>query len=252
MAALESNPAEAVDRTGLAEQLRQLGVTPGMVLMVHASLRRIGPIKGGAEALLDALRDVLGADGTLLMALGADDRCPFDRLTSPVEQDMGVLAEVFRRRCGASVNDHAAARFGALGPCAAELLEPVPLHDYHGPGSVLSRLTAMNGSVLRMGADIDTVTLTHYAEYLADLPDKRRVRIRYLRADIGEQWIESLDDSEGLVDWPDGDYFSRLLLDFLEAGHARIGAVGRSNAELFPAPAFVGYAVDWLETRLAR
>src|SRR5690606_26831517 len=112
------------------------------------------------------------------------------------------------------VNDHAGARFAALGPRAEELLEPSPLHDYYGRGSVLQRFADMGGSVLRLGADTNTVTLTHWAEYLAEVPGARRVRVRYVRADSGEQLIESLDDSEGLVDWPHGDYFHELFMDF--------------------------------------
>ncbi len=164
---------------------------------------------------------------------------------------MGVLAEVFRQRPGTRVNDHAAARYGALGPDAAELLEPVPHNDYHGPGSVLSRFAGAGGRVLRLGADLDTVTLTHWAEYLAAVPDERRVRRRYVRADSGECWIEGLDDSNGIAEWKGGDYFPQILVDFLAAGHARSGRVGSCAAELFEAAAFVEFAVEWLETILA-
>ncbi len=245
-------PSEIADRAGLTRQLTTLGVQAGMTLMVHASLRRIGPIEGGADTLLDALQAVLGADGTLLMLLAADDEEAFDPATTPADPDVGALAEVFRRRTGTTVNDHAAARFGVQGPRAAELLATTPLHDYYGPGSVLARFTAAEGRVLRLGANVDTVTLTHWAEYLAKVPDKRRVRRRYLHADSGEQWIEGLDDSGGITTWDGGDYFAQILKDFLAAGHARSGPVGGCMAELLPAPAFVAFAVQWMETHLAR
>jgi aminoglycoside 3-N-acetyltransferase len=236
----------------LTDQLTLLGVEPGASLMVHASLRKIGPIEGGADAVLDALIEALGPGGTLLMILGADDEEPFDALSSPVEEDdMGVLAEVFRTRRGVRVNDHAAARYAAIGPQSQHLLEPVPLHDYHGPGSVLDRFTQRGGFVLRLGAAVDTVTLTHWAEYLARVPNKRLVRRRYVRADIGEQWIEGLDDDDGIVDWEHGDYFPQILLDFLQAGHARTGRVGACTAELFAAQALVEFAVAWLEAHFS-
>lgn len=235
-------------RAALVRQMTDLGVCGAAPLMVHAGLRRVGPIEGGADTLLDALFECLGPDGTLLMALGADAESPFDAQTSPAEADMGVLAEVFRRRAGTRVNDHAAARFGAAGPLAAGLLEPTVLHDYHGPGSVMSRLASFGGWVLRLGADPDTVTLTHWAEYLAQVPDKRRVRVRYVRAETGEQWIEGLDDDDGIVG--EGEYFPQILKDFLAAGHARTGPVGSCTAELFPAPVFTDFAVAWMESRL--
>jgi aminoglycoside N3'-acetyltransferase len=240
-----------IGRAMLVDQLTRLGVQPASSLMVHASLRKIGPIDGGADTLLDALIETLGPRGTLLMVLGADDEHPFDALSSPVdEDDMGVLAEVFRQRQGVRINDHAAARYGAIGPQSLQLLEPVSLHDYHGPGSVLARFIESGGVVLRLGAAVDTVTLTHLAEYLARVPNKRRVRRRYERADIGEQWIEGLDDDGGIVDWEQGDYFPQILLDFLKTGQARIGPVGDCTAELFPARTFVDFAVEWMEARL--
>jgi aminoglycoside N3'-acetyltransferase len=235
----------------LLRQLKALDIGSFDVLMIHASLRKVGPVVGGADSLLDALLEALGQNGTLIMLLAADDREPFAPATSPADPDVGVLAEVFRQRPGTKVNDHVTARFAAYGSKATELLEPTPLHDYYGPGSVLERFTAMNSAVLRLAANIDTVTLTHWAEYKANLSHKRRVRRRYVRADIGEQWVESLDDTDGIVVWTQGDYFSQLLIDFLATGHARVEPVGKCTAELFEANTFVSFAVTWLETHLA-
>jgi aminoglycoside N3'-acetyltransferase len=244
--------SQLVDASSLVRDFRALGLTHGNVVMVHASMRKVGPVIGGAAAVLDALVEVIGPGGTILMVLSADEDEPFDALQSPVDvEEMGILAEVFRTRAGVLVNDHAADRFAALGPKAPYLLNPTPLHDYHGPGSVLERLVAADGLVLRLGANPDTVTLTHYAEYLADVPNKIRVKRRYVRADIGEQWIESLDDTDGIAQWAHGDYFPQILIDFVQAGHARIGPVGNCRAELLRAQPFVHFAVDWMNRHLA-
>lgn len=235
----------------LAEQLRALGVADNRPLMVHAGLRKLGPVEGGAAGLIAAILEVLTPGGTMLMVLDADPDEPFDHLQTPVDvEDMGILAEVFRSTAGVVTNDHAAARFAAIGPDAAALLAPTPLHDYFGHGSVLERFTERDGLVLRLGANIDTTTLTHYAEYLADVPDKRRVRRRLVRADIGEQWVESLDDTDGIVDWPHGDYFSQIMTDFLAGGKARTGAVAGCIGELIDAKAFVSFATIWMENNL--
>jgi aminoglycoside N3'-acetyltransferase len=235
----------------LSEQLRALGVGEDRIVMIHASMRRVGPVEGGAAGVIEALRAAVGSGGTLLMVLSAAEGEPFDALRSPVDiDDMGVLAEVFRTYAGVSVNDHPADRFAALGPAASYLLEPTPVHDYHGPGSVLERLTERGGQVLRLGANPDTVTLTHYAEYLAEVPNKVRARRRYVRADTGEVWIESLDDSNGIATWEEGDYFPQIFLDYRASGAVRIGPVGRCEAELFDAAPFVRFAVEWMNSRL--
>ncbi len=236
----------------LAAQFRTLGIAPGDLLMVHASLRRLGVAEGGAAGVLAALRLALGSEGTLLMVLGADPDEPFDALSSEVDvEDIGVLAEVFRTSPGTVVNDHAAGRFAASGPLAEQLLSDTPLHDYMGPGGVMQRFVDAGGKVLRLAADPDSTTVTHWAEYLAEVPGKRRARVRYVRADIGEQWIEGLDDTHGIVDGAEDelfdDYFPQILVDFLAESHAGTGPVGSCQAELFEARAFVGYAVTWLE-----
>lgn len=99
----------------ITADLVRLGVTAGDLLMVHGSLRAVGPVDGGADGVLDALEAAVGPGGTLLMTLGArDDRAwvnkrperdrpdllrdavPFHHLVTPADPDVGVLSEVFR------------------------------------------------------------------------------------------------------------------------------------------------------------
>lgn len=246
------NFESGISREELVAQLRSLGLQPGDVVMTHASMRRVGPVLGGAKSLVDAQLAVIGSEGTLLMVLGADEDEPFDSDNTPVDiEDMGVLAEVFRTYPGVCANDHPADRFGAIGKHANDLLARTPLHDYHGPGSPLERFWRLQGRVLRLGANPDTVTLTHYAEYLADVPDKIRVRRRYVTADAGEVWIESLDDTDGIAEWPHGDYFEQIYLDYRASGAAKTGLVGQCCAELFEAQDFVAFAVRWMNRELS-
>lgn len=232
--------------TVLIAQLHDLGVRPGDVLMVHASLRAVGPVANGAAGLLSALTAALGLEGTLTMMLGADPDDPFDAQQTPVDvEDMGWLAETFRTSEGVRVSDHAAARWAARGPLAGALIDSPPLHDYHGPQGTLQRLVDHGAKVLRLGADPDTLTLTHLAEYHARLPHKRRVRLRYVRADSGVQWIESLDDTDGIVDV--AGYFEGVLATFLAQRRAATGPVGQCTAELIDARGFIDFAVPWLE-----
>lgn len=239
-----------VEKSGLLDGLRSLGLEAGDLVMVHASMRKLGPVNGGADAVLDAIAEVLGPDGTLVMPLGSPDDIPFDAYTSPAEPDIGFLAERFRLREGTRVNNHPAGRFGAAGRLADYILHPVPHNDYLGPGSPLERFAKGGGRVLRMGADADTITLTHYAEYLADLPEKRSVSRQYKLADGRRITVESLDDSDGIVDWAGGDYFAQIWLDYLSAGRARTGRIGNCAAELLEAADFVNWAASWMEQNL--
>jgi aminoglycoside N3'-acetyltransferase len=257
----------------LARDLSRLGVRAGDTLMLHASLRAVGPVEGGAQGVLDALEQAVGEAGTLLMVLGARDDWahvndlpeserparladaePFDCHRTPADPDVGYLAEALRLRAGTRVSDHPEGRFGARGAYAAELLRDQPWHDYFGPGSPLERLCQLGGRVLRLGADLNTTTVLHWAEYLVDLPAKRRVR-RYRRVmtSAGPQicHVDSLDDSEGIVAWPGEDYFALILRDYFDAGRARRGTVGRARSELLDAADLVRFAVAWMNARFA-
>ena len=256
----------------LTADLHGLGVRPGDNLMLHASLRAIGPVPGGAEAVLAAIEEAVQPGGTLLMILGADGVAEwpneppdaaaaaalkqadaFDAARSPALAEIGWLAEVFRRTPGTLVTDHPLGRFGARGPQAKALLEDAPWDDYYGPDSPLDRLCRAGGGILRIGADLNTVTMIHWAEYLAPLSEKRRIR-RYVAVatPAGPQvrQVDSLDDSEGIVAWAGEDYFAMLLGDYLASGSARRGRVGNAASELIDAVDLVTYAVDWMREHL--
>lgn len=246
--------------------------------MVHASLRKIGLARtlhgpGGADLLLDVLERAVGPDGTLMMVLGTDYRFDWVNRRAPAERarllagsepldlesasaigEVGWLAEAFRRRPGTILSSNPSGRFGARGPKARELMRGQPWHDYYGPGSPLQKLVDSGGRVLRLGADPDTVTALHYAEYLARVPDKRRTRWDYLlRTERGPRhaWIECLDDSEGIATWEGEDYFALILKAYLAAGRARHGRVGEAPSELIDAADIVRFGTAWMEENFA-
>lgn len=248
--------------------LHQLGVRPGDLLMLHASLRAVGPVAGRADGLLDALHQAVGPQGTLMMVLGAHDPCscvndrpeaereallrgaePFDARRTPADPEVGALAEVFRQRPETRVSDHPEGRFGAAGRLAPQLVTDVPWHDDFGPGSPLERLLDQRGRILRLGADPDTVTALHYAEYRVGLPHKRRIR-RHRRLAQGVRIVESLDDSEGIADFDGEDYFAAILRAYLATGRGDRGRVGRARSELLDARDLVDFGVAWMARHL--
>ena len=175
-------------------QLRDLGVAPGGVLLVHTSYRAIRPIDGGPEGLIGALREALGPDGTLVMPSwsGEEDE-PFDPRSSAADEDLGVVAQVFWQLPGVLRADHFHA-FAAVGPQAAFVLQdPLPLPP-HFPASPVGRVHDLDGQVLLLGVNHDANTTIHLAETMAEVPygvpkygavlrDGRRERIRYREND---------------------------------------------------------------------
>lgn len=262
----------------LKRDLELLGVRRGDLLMVHASLRKLGLSRAeigesGAELILGALEAAVGPEGTLMMVLGTDypmdwvyehppearaalleGSPPFDYRNAPVLPEVGWLAEAFRRRPGTVVSDNPSGRFAARGARAAALMADQPWHDYYGPGSPLEKLCDWGGRILRMGANPDTATALHHAEYLAEIPDKKRVRWDYVIA--GEDgaprhaWIDCLDDLDGIVAYEGEDYFSRILKAYLSRGRHRKGLVGKARSELIDAADIVRFGARWMELHL--
>lgn len=258
----------------IAQDLRSLGVEDGDLLFVHTSLRKVGPVEGRAAGVIEALHEAVGQSGTVVMTLGSQQPWdwvnsrppeqrpqllssfePFDYLTTPADPDVGVLPEVFRCYPGTVVNNHPDGRFAARGRLAFDLLKDSPWDDYYGPGSLLDRFVMAQGKVLRLGANPDTVTLLHYAEYLTDVPGKRRVtRHHKMKDDFGDvviREVSCLDDDQGIVDDDfDDDYFAMILREFLDSGDARRGTVGNATSELIDGAAIVAFGAKWMETHL--
>lgn len=250
---------------------------PGALVMLHASLRKLGlarsnGVEDGADLLLDAVEAAIGPGGTMMMVLGsdyafdwvnehpADQRAallagtePLDPSEAGVLPEVGWVAETFRRRPGTLFSDNPSGRFGARGPLAETLLGGQPWNDYYGPGSPLEKLCARNGRILRLGANPDTVTALHYAEYLARLPDKRRTRWDYLlKTAEGPRhcWIDCLDDSQGIAPWNGEDYFALILKAYLSEGRGSSARVGNASAELIEAADLVAFGAGWMEANL--
>lgn len=168
--AVEVLTSAMVSATQVKSQLRDLGVKRGGVLLVHTSFRAVRPIEGGPLGLIDALRSVLGPEGTLVMPSWTElDDEPFDALTTPSARDLGVVAQTFWRLPDVRRSNHFHA-FAALGPQADVVTaDPLPLPP-HIPQSPVGRVHDLDGQVLLLGVGHDANTTLHLAELIAGVP----------------------------------------------------------------------------------
>lgn len=225
----------------MADQLRALGVRAGGVLLVHTSFRAVRPVEGGPRGLIDALRDALGPDGTLVMPswTGSDDE-PFDPAATPASPDLGVVAETFRRLPGVRRSGHLFA-FAAAGPAAERVVTgPLPLPP-HVPASPVGRVHDLDGQVLLLGVGHDADTTLHLAELLAGVSYRVPKHVTVLR-----------DGRPVRVDYAENDHCCErfALADgwLRERGLQREGPVGHAAARLVRARDVVRVARE----RLAR
>lgn len=164
----------------LTQQLLELGVRAGNVLLVHCAFSKLKPVENGPVGLIVALQSALGANGTLVMpSMSDDDNQPFDPQTAPCHA-MGVVADTFWRLPDVLRSDSPHA-FAARGPQAARITAPHPLDLPHGLDSPVGRVYELNGQVLLLGVGHDANTSIHLAEYLAGVRYRRKKQLVVLK-----------------------------------------------------------------------
>ena len=231
-------PLDPLAVAAVAAQLRALGVEPGQTLQVHTAFSKVRPIEGGLLGLIRALRDALGADGTLVMpSMTDDDDHPFDPRTTPC-LGVGVTADAFRRQPGVLRSDSPHA-FAAEGPLAGRITAPHPVEPPHGLDSPVGRVLELGGQVLLLGVGHDANTTVHLAENMAGVRYRRPKHVTVLRdgvpARVDYEEIDHCCERFALMDgWLD------------ERGLQRRGVVGHAEARLIPARAVVAVAVERL------
>jgi aminoglycoside 3-N-acetyltransferase len=255
---LISSTPEPRTRETLARDLRRLGLATGAVVIVHASLRSLGWVCGAEVAVVQALLDVLGPEGTLFAPTHTSDNTdPAEWANPPVPAEwihtvrenmpafdpaitpgthMGAVAECIRTWPGARRCDHPCVSFAAVGPRAHELTNAHSLNDSLGEGSPLARLYDLDASVLLMGVTHARNTAMHLGEYRSGIRPRKRVGAAVLR-DGNRQWVWYEDIAY------DSDDFERIGRDF-ELAHpksVRIGRVGNSESRLVSARAVVDF-----------
>jgi aminoglycoside 3-N-acetyltransferase len=158
-----------ITKTEFVEQLQQVGLCAGDHVLVHSSLRKVGPIDGGADALLDALLEVVGRDGTVAVPSFHGTRpCPqpcFDESKTPGKT--GILGERLRSRPEALRSIHPSHSLVATGPRAAEFLDDHLRVEAVGIGSPFDRLAKAGGLVLLIGLTHQLNTTIHCGEAYA-------------------------------------------------------------------------------------
>ena len=163
-----------ITQKDIVSGLRDLGIEPGMDLEVHSSLKSFGHVEGGAGTVIAALKEAVGADGSIFMpslrlssayVLSPEDRhlgitCKI-KILPPDEQHsaMGAIADTFRQMPDVKTGD-GVFRVSAWGKHGNEVKNGFQYLLDHG------------GKGLLLGVDIYKLTAMHYVEDL--LPQRIR------------------------------------------------------------------------------
>lgn len=178
--------ATTFTRAELADAIHRVGIAEGDLVFVHAWLERLGTPEGahtpeaGYALVLDALRDVVGESGTIVVPTYTFSFCrqeDFDVAETPTaggpwSPSAGFL-EWFRRLPGARRSRDPIHSVAALGPRAGALVADVAPTCF-GEGSVFHRLRELGGKICLLGLPLEEATFRHHTEEMVGVPFRYR------------------------------------------------------------------------------
>lgn len=253
---------DPVTKDDLIEALRRVGVTGSQIIEVHSSLSSFGNIIGGARTVVDALMEVNGRTGTILMPTQTTDNSEPSRWMNPPVQpsvyekvrnaipaydssasdlrDMGAVVENFRRREGVCCSEHPSVSYAAWGRYAKLLCNRQSLHFPFAEESPCARLYELKGYVLLLGTDFDTATCLHLAEYRCDC---RTIQINgaAVETENGREWKKYLDLDIN------SDDFLKIRPIMARKNMIRETTVGNCRIQFFSAAAAIDEATKYFE-----
>ncbi|MFC4713340.1 aminoglycoside N(3)-acetyltransferase [Planococcus dechangensis] len=258
------NTPEFQSKESLKRQLQELGIAAGDQLMVHSSLKSIGWVAGGAQAVVEALMEVLTPQGTLVMpSQSADNSDPVYWMAPPIPENwhqptrdhmpaydpdltnmrgMGKIPECLHRHPATRRSPHPAHSFIAWGRYAAEWMREQPLDDSFGPASPLGKMMAQDVNILLIGTGFDSCTALHYAEFAQD-NRTTSPQGAAMFVDGERQWV-----AYDCVDM-DSERFPEIAKDF--PGQVIEGSLGQAAIKLVAMQPLVNFAIGWLEANPA-
>jgi len=262
----EKMPEFMLTPADIREQLQQCGWRDGMTILVHTRFSAIGGwIAGGAQTVIQAMLDVIGDQGTLVMPThSADNSDPafwqrppipeswwqtvrevmpaFDPKISPTRK-MGVLADTLRIWHGALRSYHPQGSFAAVGKHAEFITANHDLVEQFGEKSPLARIYDLEGHVFLLGVGYGNNTSLHLAEERSENPTRAEQGSAIIR-DGKREWVTFHS-----VDYDDED-FERIGADWEQEQPdiVQMGKIGNATTRLMPQRHLVDYGVQWMNT----
>jgi aminoglycoside 3-N-acetyltransferase len=163
------SPGEMFSRRRIEADLRALGLHGGMDVMVHSALSKVGYVRGGAEAVIDAMLAVIGPSGTLLApSFNHSQAQVYNAMTTPTTN--GAIPDALWRRPQAVRSDHPSHAVAAIGPRAEDYCRGHIEAGIWSADSPIGRLIRGGGYILSIGVTHGNTTAYHVGEMSLPCP----------------------------------------------------------------------------------
>ena len=232
----------------IKHDLADLGITRGDVVFFHSSLKSIGYVERGADAVLDAFLETTGAGGTLVLpALCMYDWDAMSREDIEQAWDIdatptftGLIPETFRKRPESVRSDNPTHSVCAVGHHAREITKDHRrahggewVHDRpkwvsdgaFGEDSPWDKLYGLDATYLLIGVDFGCCTMLHH------------VQVVFL-----ERHLKSIDRN---ASWPTFS-FPQMGTALEDRGLVRLGRIGNAPTRQIGSRMLVDAALEIL------
>ena len=162
----------------IVEGLRQTGLKAGDVVLVHSAMRTMGRVRRGAGTVVDALLDVVGDRGTLVVPTFtfvheiAEDPI-IDPQSDPSE--MGAITETARKHPRAIRSTAFRHSFAAIGRRAEFITQVNPALPVFDIRSSFGVMLALNTQILMLGMTYSSCTSHHFGEWVCEVPYRHTI-----------------------------------------------------------------------------
>jgi aminoglycoside 3-N-acetyltransferase len=253
-----------ITKDHIIQDVKRMGVTNRMTLIVHSSLKSIGRVIGGPVSVILALEEAVGTGGNIVMPTQTEHLCDPTEYESGYSNEelelirenmptfhpdltptsyMGFIPETFRKQDGVRRSPHPHTSFAAWGKDAAYVTQDHGLDDSLDGISPLGKVYGLDGYILLLGAPTDSNTSLHLAEYRQNNTFmKEKIWDVKVKEGMKEVWTTYRDINN------ESDDFGRLFDDFhRETDYVKKGMVGDAKSYFIPMREMVDFAVGWMD-----
>lgn len=244
----------------IEDDLRTLGLSEGMTVIVHSSMKSIGWISGGENAVVQALMNIITEKGNIIMPTQSGDLSdPIYWQNPPIPEEwieevkvtmpafnpktthtrgMGRIVENFRTHEQVYRSNHPTSSFAAWGKDAILITSTQPLEAEFGTDSPLQKIYGLDGYVLLLGVDHSNNTSLHLSEHLVGnraifsngapiIENGNRIWKEYEKYDY------------------DSEEFERIGEDFEKEYSIQKGFAGNATCKLMKQKELIDFGVKW-------
>lgn len=238
-------------QSSLLQDLRNLGVKPGDHLMVHSSLRAVGTVQNGADAVIDALMQAVSMGMLILPTHTWREWNNADGIFDPATEPscVGALTELFRKRADVQRSWHPTHSVAAWGQGATDYVAgeehtttPCPRNGCWG------RLYDIDAKILFLGAPVRANTYLHSVEEWHEIPNRlaKEATVFHIRTPDGKllpchqyRHFSTLGDVS--------QHYGKIESDLLASGIAVQGQIGQARSVMMSARGLA----DWIAPKLS-